>query len=190
MLPSKADIRREIRRRKTLHTQDELRRISDAVVERLLTMPLWHDARTVLLYHSLPDEVCTHSLIRMAVQGKTVLLPVVNGDDLVLRRYSADDALQQGAFNILEPKGNDIEDYAAIDLAIVPGMAFTSQGDRLGRGRGYYDRLLPRLTNATKIGLCWSFQLIDSLPTAPHDIRMDGVVTDEHCYVNTMRSIT
>ena len=66
--------------------------------------------------------------------------------------------------------------YQAIDLAIVPGMAFDPQGHRLGRGRGYYDRFLPLIPQAYKIGLCFPFQLVGNVPTEPTDIAMDEVV--------------
>lgn len=174
----KSDIRREIRRRKAAHTVAELKQLSEDVVARLRSLPAWQKAHTVLLYHSLPDEVETHELVRQAAaDGKTVLLPVVCGDDLMLRRFDSEAGLETGAFNILEPTGQDFTDFADIDLAVIPGVAFTSDGWRLGRGRGFYDRLLPRLTNALKIGLCWPFQLLDTLPTEPHDIRMDDVVS-------------
>lgn len=177
-MPNKADLRREMRRLKAAHTASELQRLSEAAAGNLLRHPQWLAAHTVLLYHSLPDEVSTNTLLDAALAGdRTVLLPVVSADDLVVRRYDGAATLTPGAYNILEPTGADFTDYAAIDLAVVPGMAFTRQGLRLGRGKGYYDRLLPRLTNAMKIGLCWPFQLIDAIPAEAHDVTMDLVLT-------------
>ena len=168
---TKSELRKEIKRRKAAFTREERAALSAAVVNTLLTDGHWQHARTVLLYHSLPDEVATHDLIRQALaEGKNVLLPVVVGDDLELRTYTADEALVTGAFNILEPTGPVFTAYETIDLAIIPGVAFTADGRRLGRGRGYYDRLLARLHPSTfLIGLCWPFQLVDDLPTEPHD---------------------
>jgi 5-formyltetrahydrofolate cyclo-ligase len=136
----------------------------------------------VLLYHSLPDEVDTHQLIGSALQeGKRVLLPVVVGDDLELRFLPTPDALREGAFHILEPTGAPFTDYAAIDLAVIPGVAFTPDGRRLGRGRGYYDRLLAHFPQSLSsspylIGLCWPFQLLADLPTEPHDLTVHAVI--------------
>ncbi len=130
----------------------------------------------MLLYHSLPDEVDTHALIRRWAGRKRILLPVVVGDDLELRLYAGDDRLAPGAFHIEEPRGEPFTDYAGIDLAVIPGVAFDRAGNRLGRGKGYYDRLLPRLADTYKIGLCYPFQLADSLPAEAHDVRMDEVV--------------
>lgn len=174
----KAETRKFIRQQKRAYETKELAELSDKVVERLTVNERWQQAKTVLLYHSLPDEVATHALIQKAVEaGKRVLLPVVVGDDLELREFRRQEALHEGAFHIQEPDGIAFTDYAAIDLAVIPGMAFTADGRRLGRGKGYYDRLLSRLSHVYKIGICWPFQLLDELPAEAHDIRMDAVVT-------------
>lgn len=152
------------------------RQVADALAA-LESRPQWQSARTVLLYHSLPDEVDTHDFIRRWSRSKRILLPVVRGTDLELRLYAGDNCLAQGAFHINEPTGEAFTDYAAIDLAVVPGVAFDRLGNRLGRGKGYYDRLLPRLpATCPKIGLCFPCQLLDRIPSEAHDVRMDAVV--------------
>ena len=175
---TKSEVRQEIKRRKAACPPEERAALSRTVISLLSEAPQWQQAHTVLLYHALPDEVETRELIQQAFSsGKVVLLPVVVGDDLELRRLPTPDAVHEGAFHILEPDGTVFTDYAAIDLAIIPGVAFTADGHRLGRGRGYYDRLLSRLTNVYKLGICWPFQLVDALPTEPHDISLDAVIT-------------
>ena len=131
----------------------------------------------MLLYHSLPDEVDTHGLVRRWSGQKRILLPVVKGEDLELKLYTGDNHLTQGAFRIDEPTGPAFTDYAAIDLAVIPGVAFDRRGNRLGRGKGYYDRLLPRIPTANTLGLCFPCQLVDQIPTEAHDIPMDEVLT-------------
>ena len=76
----------------------------------------------------------------------------------------------------MEPSGELFDDYAAIDLAVVPGMAFDIQNNRLGRGKGYYDRMLPKLVNAYKIGVCFSFQRLPGIPAEGNDVKMDEVI--------------
>jgi len=176
-MQTKTDIRQAIKRLKAACPTTERARLSGNIVQRVIQLDKWQMAHTLLLYHALPDEVDTSELIAQAVQaGKRVLLPVVVGDDLELREYKAAENLTEGAFHIMEPTGTPFTDYAVIDLAIVPGVAFTAAGQRLGRGRGYYDRLLCRLPHVYKIGICWPFQLLDAIPAEPHDIVMDAII--------------
>ena len=174
---TKQEIRQEIRRRKAACSKEERATLSREVIAKLTTSPLWQQAQVILLYHSLPDEVDTRDLIRQAsAEGKRVMLPVVVGDDLELHEYNGEDSLVEGAFHIQEPQGDAFTDYDTIDLAVIPGVAFSIDGTRLGRGRGYYDRLLPRLQRAYKCGLCWPFQLVEGIPSEPHDVRMNAVI--------------
>lgn len=133
----------------------------------------------MLLYHSLRDEVDTHGFIEKWWTRKRILLPVVVGDDLELRRYTGADSLAIGAYGISEPVGKPFADYGSITLAVIPGVAFDAAGNRLGRGRGYYDRFLPRIPNACKVGVCFPFQLVDAVPAEPFDIRMDIIITTD-----------
>ena len=174
----KTELRRQIRALKSQHV-GELPALSENICEALLHHPRWQQAESVLAYSALPDEPSLTSLLQTALQqGKRVLLPVVVGDDLVLRLYQGQDALHEGAFSILEPQGEDfpLSRYPEIDLVLVPGVAFDKAGHRLGRGRGYYDRLLPRLPQAFKLGVCFPFQIIESVPTSEHDISVDETI--------------
>lgn len=108
---------------------------------------------------------------------KRILLPVVVGDDLELRLYTRPEDLKPGAYGIEEPTGELFTDYADIDFIAVPGVAFDRNGNRLGRGKGYYDRLLPRIPSAYKAGICFPFQLVEEVPAEPFDIRMDEIIT-------------
>ena len=118
---TKNELRKWVRERKRQFSREELDRFSLEVSRQVLAHESWLQASLVLLYNSLPDEVDTHLLIQSALEaGKQVLLPVVVGDELELRLYSSQ--MRQGAFGILEPEGDAFLDFAAIDLAIVPGM--------------------------------------------------------------------
>jgi 5-formyltetrahydrofolate cyclo-ligase len=128
------------------------------------------------MYYSLKDEVQTDAFIEKWYQQKNILLPVVQGEDLILRQYTGKESLQTGAYHIEEPVGEVFSSYQKIDAVIVPGVAFDKKGNRLGRGKGYYDRLLPQL-KATKIGICFPFQLVEEVPTEPFDIKMDKIIT-------------
>lgn len=173
-MTTKQEMRQMIRLRKQQYTADE----SSVVIGRLKTNPRFSQAQTILLYSALPDEVQTQSLLdELTEAGKTVLLPkVVSSEDMELHRYTGASSLQSGAYGIMEPVGTRFTDYAAIDVAVVPGMAFDAQGHRLGRGKGYYDRFLAKLPGVYKIGLCFSWQMVDEVPSDEHDIRMDEVI--------------
>ena len=106
----------------------------------------------------------------------------MEGDDLRLLRYTGPDSLRKGAFGIWEPKADGEEAVeGAIDLIIVPGVAFDAQGHRLGRGRGFYDRLLSSL-DTPKVGICFDFQLVPSVPVESFDHPMDHVITESGIY--------
>lgn len=172
----KKELRQIIRARKASYSKEQLEVMSVSVCRDIMQDGAWRAAGVVLLYHALPDEVNTELLIERAVfMGKTVLLPVVVGDDLELRVYEGDSSLSVGAFGIKEPTGPvfPVSEYDSINLAIVPGMAFDAYGNRLGRGKGYYDRLLPRLRNAMKIGVCFPFQMVERVPSEVHDVKVE-----------------
>lgn len=134
--------------------------------------------KIIMLYSALPDEVPTQALMdKLVVQGKTVLLPrVINDRDMELHCYTGPQDLQEGAYGILEPTGERFTNYKTLDVAIVPGMAFDTDGHRLGRGKGYYDRFLSRVPYLYKIGLCFSWQIVDHVPCAEHDVVMNEII--------------
>ena len=137
----------------------------------------YKQANIVLLYWSMDDEVPTHDFILSNYENKTILLPCVVGDDLVLRKFSGMQSMKEGEqFSILEPTGEIFSDYEKIDLMIIPGVAFDRERKRIGRGRGFYDRLLAVNQNK-KMGICFSCQLVESVPTEDFDVKMDFVVT-------------
>lgn len=175
----KKELRKEIRARKRDIPVEELREMSRLLCKRLLANERLGNASTVMMYYPLGDEVDVTPVIeRLAENGKTVVLPQVTGEaTMVLRRYKGEDDLREGAFGIMEPCGELFTDYEAIDVAIIPGMAFDRHGNRLGRGKGYYDRFLPLLpTRVYKIGICFPFQLLDDIPMEEHDKRVNLIV--------------
>ncbi|MCQ2095495.1 MAG: 5-formyltetrahydrofolate cyclo-ligase [Bacteroidaceae bacterium] len=172
---TKQEIRDHLRQvRRTAYDAASLDAMSQEATGRLERHPLFRQSRRLLLFHSLPDEVNTHELINRHWREKTILLPVVTGDDITLRVF--DGRCEEGKFGICEPVGAVFTDYRSIDLAVIPGVAFDGDRNRLGRGKGYYDRFLPLLRCHT-IGLCYPFQLIEHIPTEPHDIKVNEVIS-------------
>ena len=173
---TKAELRKQIKQLKALH-QDTIATDSERIMQLLASDTHFLKAKTVLLYHSLYDEVDTHQFVEEWCKKKQLLLPVVVGEELVLRHFQNVDELKTGSFGIAEPTGSLFTDYDQIDFVAVPGMAFDKNGHRLGRGKGFYDRLLPQLTNAYKAGICFPYQIVDEVPVEPTDITMDGIIT-------------
>lgn len=177
---NKNELRKYIREQKRHFTQQHLGEMSLRIMSDLLSHPRVLDADTILMYHSLPDEVNTHSALdQLLAMGKKVLLPkVVNDTEMTIHEYTGSDSLQPSEpYGILEPTTQKSSIFnCQLSIVIVPGMAFDRQGHRLGRGKGYYDRFLSRVPNIYKIGVCFPFQLVDSVPFEDTDILMDEVV--------------
>ena len=167
---------RELKR--AVSMEEKLRR-SETVMRGVEGLAEFRRAKVVLLYWSMADEVQTHAFVERWYKEKTLLLPCVVGDDLVLRQYTGPECMTAGEqFGIGEPTGEVWNDLEAVELIVVPGVAFDGQRNRMGRGRGFYDRLLKSTPNAVKVGVAYDFQLLDSIPTEPHDVKMDRVISE------------
>ena len=177
----KKELRRYIREQKRHFTQQQLGEMSLSIMSSVLTHPCIQEADTILMYHSLPDEVNTHSaLAQLLAMGKKVFLPkVVSDTEMTIHEYTGADSLQPSEpYGILEPTTPELSIInCQLSIAIVPGMAFDRQGHRLGRGKGYYDRFLSQIPNIYKIGVCFPFQMLESIPSESTDVVMDEVIT-------------
>lgn len=176
----KKQLRQIIReRKKECPLQERLRR-SCGIITALTNSDDYARARNILCYWSLPDEVDTHDFVVRAAEEKRIFLPVVDGDNLRIREFTGVSSLTEGeSYSIPEPSTGSREvSLDEIDLVIVPGMAFDRNGGRMGRGKGFYDRLLGG-SSVRKVGICFSFQLVDEVPREAHDILMDRVISEE-----------
>lgn len=172
----KTEIRRKIRGIKKNIGADSLLQMSAQAPTLIEQNIHYKDAKVVMLYYPLWDEVDCRPLFDRALEaGKRVILPTVSGDDIVPVEITADTQWRVGQYNILEPVAERYD--GTIDLIVVPGMAFDSKGNRLGRGKGYYDRFLCNHAKAYRIGLCFTFQMIEEVPVEPFDWRMNEVIS-------------
>lgn len=182
-LPTKAEIRQQIQEaRKALPARKER---SAAIWSQLTASEAYQTAAYRLFYVSARSEVETHQAVAIALtEPKQVAVPFCAGEVLQLFRLASWDDLTRGAFNILEPQlelrtPERIVQPCEIDLAFIPGVAFDRRGNRLGYGRGYYDRLLKELPAGTmRVGLAFDCQVVDVLPAEEHDERVDWIVTE------------
>ena len=174
MQAQKQQLRKLVKTRVKAISLAEKEKRATALLRAVWEYPPFQQAQNVMLFWPLPDEINTIPLIEHAhAVGKNVFLPVVVGNDLVIKPYNPA-AMQVGAFGILEPQGEAVLPEQ-LDLMVVPGVAFDAACNRMGRGKGFYDRLLPKL-QCPLIGLAYPFQIIDFIPCEPHDIRMTEIV--------------
>lgn len=175
----KAEVRKQMRELKRAVSPEEKLRRSDGIMRKVEALPEFQQARVVLLYWSMADEVQTHAFVEKWYKDKVLLLPCVDGDDLRLRQYTGPECMVAGEqFGIGEPTGEEFTALEQIEMIMVPGVAFDRRCNRMGRGRGFYDRLLKSTPNALKVGVAFDFQLMDEIPTEPFDVKMDKVVSE------------
>ena len=159
------------------------RRRSEAIRRKVFRLTAFREAVTVCCYVSLPYEVQTRRMIEaMRSQGKRVVVPMVSRGKRLRLSELRDPAreLAPGAFGVWEPlpEARRPVSIRELDLVLVPGLAFDRRGHRLGHGHGYFDRFLARVPKTTPtVGLAFRFQLLDRLPTAPHDHAVQTVLS-------------
>lgn len=182
----KRAVRREIRARLRGCSAAERAQASRQVCERIRGWRLWREAGAVLLFAPMAEEVDIWPLVEEAVRGgKAVALPRYDAvrDAFVpvrVRELSTD--VVAGAFGIREPRvGCPVFPPNQLDLTLLSGLAFDHDGRRLGRGKGYYDRLLPGVSGAL-CGVAMDWQMMPSIPVAAHDWNVHYVVTPGRWY--------
>lgn len=179
----KKTLRPQMRQRRLAMPAPERENAGMLIRQKLQALESFQRAQTIHTYVSLPEEVDTQALIHAALRaGRRVAVPKVQGP--ALAHFFIDDlaALEAGVYGIGEPReekgAKRVEEKNAFDLVLVPGLAFDRQGHRLGYGAGYYDRFLAEIS-APKIGLAFAAQIVEKIPAAPHDQRVDFIVTEK-----------
>ena len=170
-------IRKNIPKREVLEKSIQIKK-------RLFEIDEFKNSSCILFYISYGNEVFTHDMIKECLsKNRDVVVPVTDKENrrLILSKLGSWDDLTRGAYNILEPKKEKIEEVSIfeIDLIIVPGVGFDEQGCRIGHGVGYYDTLLRDSTNALHIGLAFENQIVEEVPIESHDMPMDRIVTED-----------
>lgn len=177
---TKNALRQTIRSLQRLITKDDRKEADGIITRRMLDVPEWENAGVVCLYMSGPYEVDTSNLLTDLLNHHvTVVLPRVEGRNLVLHTITSIKDLVRGSYDILEPKKTcKIISTSSMDLCIIPGVAFDRRGNRLGHGKGYYDKLLQNVT-VPKIGLAYAFQVLAEVPCSSYDVPVTMVVTEK-----------
>ena len=179
----KHKVRQEIKNILKVYSSVQRDRQIESIGQQLETLPAYRKAKTVMFYWSISGEVGTKDLIGRAKEMNTqIALPVVmDKGEMVPYEFTASGDLVPGSLGILQPDAQRASPVSLdkLDVVIVPGVAFSRQGKRLGRGGGYYDRFLKKLPSSVKrIGLAFTFQVFEDLPFDPlQDEKVDLVIT-------------
>ena len=184
-----SEIKRTIRR-ETLQKRDSLAKDLKAekdisILQRIIMLPEFSDAKTILFYASFRSEADTMDMIKLSLHlGKLAVLPRVCKKEHILKLYEIKnmDELARGYMWILEPSVDEarLRKLPDIDLVIIPGAAYDTQGNRLGYGAAYYDKLLAGMERKIPvIAPAYEEQIAEKIPAEPHDIKIDMIVTDK-----------
>ena len=175
-------LRKEFLTKRAAISIGERDRISHTLIKKFLATQIYSEAKIIMAYASMPDELQLNELFAACFDDKkTLAIPFIVGKgEMKAVEVPNFDSLEIGAFNIPTVKDN-IRNFikpAQIDCVIVPGVAFDKNFNRLGMGGGYYDRFLPKAINAVKIALAYDFQVAQSLPTESFDAKIDCILTE------------
>jgi len=172
-----------LKRRREMR-QEEIDEKSRRIAEILFSLDPIRNSQTIMVYVNMPGEVRTEKIIdELLKAGKTVVVPVCIPQkvDLLASEIKGLHELVPGHYGILEPKKEFIRpvDPGTLEIIIVPGIAFDMRGNRIGHGKGYYDRFLMRVPPfAKKIGLAFDFQIMRNVPVCHFDVPMDLIITE------------
>ena len=187
-----SELKTQIREQAHAARKDQLNKdeVSQTIVERVMQLPAYQQAKTVMFYVDVRTEVRTRQALPAALaSGKRIVIPYCVDGELELFHLESMDELELGMYRILEPKA-ELRTVLAkktpveeLDLILVPGVAFDRRGGRTGHGKGYYDKLLEHALSRTPlVALAFECQLFPEIPMQDHDIYMDKVVTEAAVY--------
>lgn len=171
-------LRAVMEQQRRMMSKEQVQEQSALIIAQLEQMSAFKEAKTVLLYYPIHNEVDLRPLLAKYAGQKTLLLPVTHRRSMEVRPYDGEDMMRKGHFGIPEPQTSTYK--GRIDLIVVPGVAFDRHCHRIGRGGGYYDRFLLKHPASVKIGVCYDFQLRKhNLPHTWRDHKMNRVVTPQ-----------
>ncbi|MCM8789574.1 MAG: 5-formyltetrahydrofolate cyclo-ligase [Candidatus Omnitrophica bacterium] len=177
---TKQDIRSRILLKLRNQKEEKRNKKSNKIKIKLFRTKEFINAKTVMFYVAFDGEVNTEDMIHSALKlGKTIVVPVCERDKITIRPclLKKNTKLKKGLYGIWEPAVKRFIRAKDIDLVVVPGVAFDKSGNRLGRGKGCYDRFLKLLPKSiSSIGLGFDFQILPSLPATTHDVKVNKVI--------------
>ncbi len=176
----KPEVRRIALEKRNALSEADRQAKSIKIAEQLESQEVFQNAKSVLFYYSVQSEVSTLDLLSQFVKKKSLFLPRLYDEKTFMTpRFSSFDELEPNRYGVPEPPiPSEFNESPKLDLIIVPGVAFDREGNRLGMGKGYYDRFLENYDGVPKMALAYSEQVLDSVPKEPYDIGIDFIVTE------------
>ena len=184
----KREIRKKIMALRNAMTPEEIAAKSSEIIRRLKGVRQIRESSTLMVYLSFGSEVLTDDLIRWGwAEGKRIIVPLCRPEGRVLTPslLAGFDDLESGHYGIREPSAERLRPVPReeIDAVLIPAVAFDRQGKRVGYGGGYYDRFLPEIPRAARIGAAFACQIVTEIPPDPHDVPADRIVTEDELIV-------
>ncbi len=185
----KSELRKKVLRLRNNMSDEEVELKSKTIINKLTALDEYKNSKVVFIYMSFKNEVKTSDLIEeMLSENKRVVIPYTDTKNIEIipsEIKNLKDDLTLNTFGYYEPVLEKVKQVKPeeLDLIITPGVVFDKNLNRIGFGKGYYDRILSKKRNDTKaIAVAYDFQVIDEVPTEPHDIKMDMIITEEKIY--------
>ena len=173
---NKEEIRKNMKYLRNKLSQEEIKKKSNAIQTSLLELLQNIKYDSLFIYNSFKSEVSTKELIKCLYTSKNVYLPKITENKMYTIHYTKSSILEKNSFGIEEPTGHhcDIDNF----VCILPLLAVDNKGNRIGFGKGYYDKFLEN-KNCIKIGLCYDFQIIKGIPYNKYDIPLDIIISEK-----------
>ena len=172
---NKKAVRKQMRKKRAALSAEEIQHKSNLICKTLSQLPEFQAAKSIAFYVSTKEEVQTHALIKSLLNSKEKRVAVPIYSSTVFSEINDWNELSQGSFGILEPKNVSVID---VDLVVVPGIAFDRNGNRLGHGHGFYDRILAHFSKKA-IALAYEDQILENVPIVNHDMKVDKIITEK-----------
>lgn len=179
----KKEIRKLMRGKRKALTEEERASLDSIIFDKLINSEDYKKSKYIFLFVSYDTEIDTHRIMKQVLKdGKVLCVPKVisKEEGMIITQINKFEDLEPGAYGILEPKDGALKiDESLIDVAYLPGLAFDKKGGRVGYGGGFYDRFLRKSRkDCKKIGLAYSFQVLEEVPMEQEDEFIDGIITD------------
>lgn len=195
MRERKAILRKEILNLRNLLSKDEVSQKSYEIIKNLKSLEEYKSGRLIMCYVDFNNEVMTKAFIDQSIEeGKRILVPAIADTTAGKKEMCAAEIasvksdLEPGAYGILEPKKNNLKkvEPSEIDLVVVPGVVFNTDGHRIGYGAGYYDRFLKKLrSGCVKVGVAFEIQVLTQIPVDKHDVPVEILITENGIITTT-----